>query len=150
MINAQKGAQGTASSVKPVKGIDVVVMDNSGNIVNRTTNDKGEVTFVGLTPGNYSLTIGDPSKQQKGIRGGSLGGDTDVRSYLVKIDGSAGGPIERDWDVKERKFGTMAKGVARTTTAPSYEEKINFAMGGGNPAPVLTVVIRHRSNIKSN
>lgn len=64
---AQKAPEATASSVKPVKGIDVVVMKNPGNSAARTgtTNEKGEVEFVGLEPGNYSLTIVDPSKQQR-------------------------------------------------------------------------------------
>ena len=48
---AQKGPQGTAGT--PVKGIDVIVMKDPGNSAVRTgtTNEKGEVKFVGLEPG---------------------------------------------------------------------------------------------------
>src|SRR6185503_13577377 len=64
---AQKGPQATASSVRPVRGIDVVVMKNPGNSAARTgtTNGEGEVEFVGLEPGSYSLTIVDNSRQER-------------------------------------------------------------------------------------
>ena len=64
---AQKGPQATASSVKPVRGIDVVVMKDPGNSAARTgtTNEKGEVEFVGLEPGSYSLTILTPQNNKR-------------------------------------------------------------------------------------
>src|SRR4026209_1192572 len=66
--DAQKGPQGTTSTVKPVKGIDVIVQKNPGNTAARTgtTNEKGEVEFVWLEPGNYSLAIVDNSRQERG------------------------------------------------------------------------------------
>jgi len=152
--HAQKGPQATASSVKPVKGIDVVVMKDPGNSAARTgtTNEKGEVEFVGLEPGSYSLTIVGPSRQQKVRHGGSTTGDTDVhQNYVVEITGLANGPLSREWNVKESKFVTQANATARAATpAPSYEEKISLEVGSGSPAPVLKFIIKSKSNISSN
>jgi len=148
-VTAQKESQGTASTVKPVRGIDVIVMDNSGNIVNRlSTNDKGEVKFVGLAPGNYSLTIVDPSKQER-YSGGQFG-TSNLCSF--RINGVVGGPIEREWNIKESKFVTLSNATTRAATpAPSYEEKINFEIGTSNPPPVVTMSInKSRSNVKTN
>jgi hypothetical protein len=150
---AQKAPEATASSVKPVRGIDVVVMKDPGNSAARTgtTNEKGEVEFVGLEPGKYSLTIVDPSNKKK-VHGGSQGGDTDVhQNYLVEITGLANGPLKREWNVTESKFAMPWNATARATTAPSYEDKINFEIGGASPIPVLKVSIsKSRSNVKNN
>ena len=147
---AQKGPQATASTVKPVKGIDVVVLKNPGNSAARTgtTNDKGEVEFAGLEPGSYSLTIVDPSKQQP-IKG-SVGGDVLFRSYVVEITGTVGGPIKREWNPSENKFVKPSNATARATPAPSYEEKISLEVGSGSPAPVLKFILKSKSNISSN
>ena len=149
----QKAPQGTTGSVKPVKGIDVIVQKNPGNTAARTgtTNEKGEVEFVGLEPGIYSLTIVDPSNIKK-VHSGSLGGDPSFRqNYLVEIAGAVGGPISREWNVKESKFATLSNATTRAATpAPSYEEKISLEVGSGSPAPVLKFVIRSKSNISSN
>jgi len=150
---AQKGPQSTAGSVTPVKGIDVIVQKNPGNSAARTgtTNEKGEVEFAGLEPGNYSLTIVDPSNIKK-VHSGSLGGDPSFRqNYLVEIAGAVGGPISREWNVKESKFATPSNATARATTAPSYENNVNFEIVGGSPIPVLRVSIsKSRSNVKTN
>jgi hypothetical protein len=149
VTTAQKATQGTTGSVTPVKGIDVIVMDNSGNIVNRlSTNDKGEVKFVGLAPGNYSLTIVDPSKQER-YSGGQFA-TSSVCSF--RMNGVVGGPIEREWNIKESKFVTLSNATTRAATpAPSYEEKINFEIGTSNPPPVVTMSInKSRSNVKGN
>lgn len=157
VINAQKGAQGTASSVKPVRGIDVVVMDNSGNIVNRTTNEKGEATFAELAPGKYSLAIVDPSKQQKvkgsfqetrAVKPGSVTDDL----LFVEIDGAVGGPMTREWSARHGgKFATLSNASAKAMSAPHYEEKINFDVEGGNPVPVVTIKIKEaHSNALNN
>jgi len=153
VTTAQKAPQGTTGSVTPVKGIDVIVQKDPGNTAIRTgtTNEKGEVEFAGLEPGNYSLTIVHPSNQKK-LRGGSQGGDTDVhQNYLVEVTGLANGPLSREWNVKESKFAMPSNATARATTAPSYEDKINFEIVGGSPVPVLRVsMVKSRSNIKSN
>ena len=149
--HAQKATQSTASSVKPVKGIDVVVLKNPGNSAARTgtTNDKGEVEFAGLEPGSYSLTIVDPSKQQP-IKG-SVGGDVLFRSYVVEITGAVGGPIKREWNPSENKFVKPSNATARAATpAPSYEDKIDFEIGTGSPIPVCTFILKSKSNISSN
>ena len=147
---AQKGPQATASSVKPVRGIDVIVKKNPGNSAARTgtTNGEGEVEFVGLEPGNYSLTIVDPSKQKVVKGNASTAGDVLLR---VEITGAVGGPIKREWNPSENKFVKPSNATARAATpAPSYEEKISLEVGSGSPAPVLKFVIRSKSNISSN
>jgi hypothetical protein len=148
---AQKGPQSTAGSVRPVKGIDVIVQKNPGNTAARTgtSNEKGEVEFAGLEPGSYSLAIVDHSKQQK-VKG-SVGGDVLLGNCLVEITGAVGGPISREWNVKESKFVTPLNATARAATpAPSYEEKISLEIGSGSPAPVLKFIIKSKSNISSN
>ncbi len=149
---AQKTPGATASSVKPVRGIDVIVQKNPGNTAARTgtTNEKGEVEFIGLEPGSYSLTIVNPSNKKK-MHGGSPTGDTDVQqNYLVEIVGVVGGPINREWNVKESKFAMPSNATARATTqAPSYEDKIHFEIGG-YPIPVCTFILKSKSNISSN
>ena len=136
----------------PIRGIDVKLGKNpGGNAAARTatTNDKGEVTFTGLAPGNYSLTIVDPSRQQKGIKGGSQGGDTDVhQNYLVEIVGAVGGPITREWNVQEGKFAALSNATAKAMSAPHYEEKISFDIGGGTP--VLRIIVKAHSNAINN
>ena len=151
---AQKDPQGTASSVKPVRGIDVVVMKNPGNSAARTikTNEKGEVEFVGLEPGNYSLAIVDNSRQERGGMNtpAAMASQTGDR-YAVEINGAVGGPVSREWNIKESKFVTPSDATARATTAPRFEDKINFEIVKGSPAPVLRVSIsKQRSNVKTN
>lgn len=152
VITAQKAPQGTASSVKPIKGVDVIVQKNPGNTASRTltTGEDGEVRFVGLAPGNYSLTIVDPSKQQKGIKSGSVGGDTDVhQNYSVTITGAVGGLIQREWNVTEGKFATLSNATAKVQQPPIYSEKISFDIGAGNPTLTMKI-IKPRSNVKGN
>ena len=160
VTSAQKGPQGTASSVRPVRGIDVIVKKDPGNTAARTatTNEKGEVEFVGLEPGNYSLTIADattqrPANAKLGLRIDDLSADREgvaADNYEVAIVGAVGGPIKREWNAKEKKFATPSNATARATTAPRYEDRINFEIGGGDPSPVLTTIIKSRSNVRNN
>jgi carboxypeptidase family protein len=154
VITAQKGPNSTTGA--PIGGVDVKLGRNpGGNAAARmgTTNDKGEVTFVGLEPGNYSLTIVGPAKEQNAANDRAVGvpGASVLSDYVLEITGAVGGPITREWNVKARGFGTLAKGVAKASGAqspPRYEEKISFDIGAGNPT--LTTVVKSRSNTKNN
>jgi hypothetical protein len=149
VITAQKGPNTTTGA--PLKGVDVKLGRNPGGSAaarTGTTDEKGAVKFVGLPPGNYSLTLVGPSNQQKVAIAGAVA----AADYVVEINGAVGGPIKREWNVKEKKFPKLPppNADAKATTAPGYEEKISFDVGGGSPAPVLTVIIRSKSNITNN
>lgn len=67
-------------------------------------------------------------------------------NYEITIVGANGGPITREWNVKEGKFPTLSSATAKAAVPPRYDEGINFDFGSGDP--VLTV--RIRSNVKTN
>jgi SdrD B-like domain len=146
VITAQKGLNTVSGA--PLGGIDIKLGRNpGGNAAARTetTDEKGQLTFVGLTPGNYSVTIVGPSQQQQAANRGAVAAD----NYEVEIVGAVGGTITRDWNVKERKFAT-SNATARATTAPRYEDTINFEIGGGPPTPKCTIIVKSKSNISNN
>ncbi len=96
VITAQKGPNTTTGA--PLKNIEIKLGRNPGGggaARTGTTDENGEVKFVGLEPGNYSLTIVGPSKQQKAANGEAAAAEI----YEVEIIGAVDGPIKRDFNV---------------------------------------------------
>ena len=159
VITAQKAPNSVSGA--PLKGVDIKLGKNpGGNAAARTftTDENGKIVLSGLEPGSYYLIVVGPSKQQQsnvklGLRVDDLAanrGAVAADNYLVEITGLADGPISREWNAKERKFVKPSNATARATTAPSYEDKINFEIGTGSPVPVCTFIIKSKSNISSN
>lgn len=149
----QKGAQGTAGSVKPIKGVDVIVQKNPGNTAVRTatTDGDGKVKFVGLAPGKYSLVLRKGSKTTEAKVGGAAADAADDGDYLLTIEGAVGGPIKSPVS-KGMKFPKLPSQMAKATGAPVYEDKLLFEIGPPTspPTPVSITIIKSKSNITNN
>jgi len=61
------GNMAQASSVRPVRGIDVIVQKNPGGTARRiTTSADGSITVAGLEPGSYTLTFNPCPEKRDG------------------------------------------------------------------------------------
>ena len=152
-IMAQK-APNSVSGV-PLRGIDVKLGKNPGGSAAArtfTTDENGKIVVSDLEPGSYYLIVVGPSKPKTKANQTADGVDAIAAdNYLIEITGLVGGPLTKEWNGKEKKFVTVQpNATARATTvAPSYEEKLNFEIGG-SPTPVLFFISRSKSNISSN
>lgn len=157
VITAQKGSISVSGA--PLKGVDIKLGKNPGGTAAErilTTDSDGKIVVSGLEPGSYYLIVVGPSDQKKmyeWVKGAYDGITAD--KYVVEITGLTGGPLSREWNIKERKFVTLPpKTTERATKVqPRYEEKLNFDIGNegsGSPPRVLTFVVRSKSNISSN
>ena len=151
VITAQKGPNSVSGA--PLKGVDIKLGKNpGGNAAARTltTDSNGKIVLSGLEPGSYYLMVVGPSKPKTDANRTAVVVDAAADNYLVEITGLADGPLSREWNAKEKKFVKPANATARATTAPSYEDKINFEIASGSPVPVLTFIIKSKSNISNN
>ena len=131
----------------PLRGVDVKLGSNpGGNAAARTgkTDKDGKVTFVGLAPGNYSLTV--QQLDSEALRQNHLSA-TD--NYEVEVTGAAlvGGAMNRSWDATKKKAYEPPSATAKTS-ATHYTDSIDFEIKGATSA--LTVIVKSRSNIKTN
>src|SRR5438067_1214739 len=175
VINAQKGPEGTASTVKPVKGIDVVVVDNSGNIVNRTATDSsGHFKFPVLPAGSYSLKLSNKKtdtfgvKDVNGLAAKSTGdGSEGLNTCSITILGAKGGTRTEDWNLETNRIIIKSNSGTASRTTPgkiiikgntsgmrttSDEDRINVVSDGKTPMTgiVQTTVRPGHSNAITN
>jgi hypothetical protein len=152
---AQKAPNSVSGA--PLKGVDVKLGKNPGGSAAArilTTDSNGEIVVSDLEPGSYYLMVLGPSKSKANANQTTEAVDAIATdNYLVQITGLVGGPLTKEWNGKEKKFVTAQPKITTaraTTVGPSYEEKFNFEIGGGSPAPVLKFVVRSKSNISNN
>lgn len=148
VITAQKGTNTVSGA--PLKGVDVKLGKNpGGGAAARTgsTDEKGQVNWGPLEPGNYSLTIVALPKQQNAA-------DAEAYSYLiVEIKGGSvdGGTRRMAFDVKKQKFVSPQNNNATAKSKPPGDkDSIDFKVNSGPPLPCETTIIRSKSNITNN
>lgn len=106
------------SSVKPVKGVDVIVQKNPGGSASRTKTDaEGNATFSKLEPGQYKVRLeckecarsvaGEPSIDLTltGTRGG------DVKRTITKRQLVDGWEVEVSIATTQLRCGVRSRGV---------------------------------------
>ena len=161
---AQKGPQGTASSVKPVKGIDVVVMKNPGNSAAHivTTDSDGTFKFPVLEAGSYSLRLSrsvdvSVNGRRKDIAMNSIRNlkrenspsTEEIKTCVITILGAEGGTRTEGWNLETNRI-IIKDSVSAKSVAPG--EKIDVVSDGKTPltGSVDTFIIKSKSNISSN
>lgn len=142
---AQKGPEATASTVKPVKGIDVVVMKNPGNSAARTvtTDSDGNFKFPVLEAGSYSLRLSrgvsvSVNGRQKDIAMNSIRNlkresrpsTEEIKTCVITIVGAEGGTRTEGWNLETNRI-IIKDSVSAKSVAP--EEKIDVVSDGKTP-----------------
>ena len=168
VITAQKDPQATNKSVKPVKGIDVVVLKDPGNTAVRTvtTDSEGHFTFPVLPAGSYYLKLREWNKASmeqsdistKKAEGGVISPNDpvsqlkseDIKSCSITIIGAKDGKRTVDWNLETNRIIIKSSDNSMRTTPG--QEKIDVVSDGKTPltGSVDTFVIKSKSNISSN
>lgn len=149
LISPSFGGQKGPATVNgaPLKGVDVKLGKNpGGSPAARTTDGYGKVNWGVLEKGSYYLIVVAPSKQKAAGQGpGSE--DFNLETCLVEITGAVGGPIRLAWDFKRNKAFVPPSQQAKSSSPPIYKD-ITFDSDGHSP--LLTTVVRSKSNITNN
>jgi len=158
---AQKQAAVVAGA--PLKGVDVKLgryagAQFGGNIMTRTTNDKGEFDFGILPAGTYQITLSlslDERRRhdtamaaiQNTKRETTVATEPD--NCLLIIKGVQGGNKTVGWSFQTSKaFNPLLPATAKLTLS---EEKIIVTSNGRDPlSGTCTTIIKSKSNISNN
>ena len=121
---------------EPLKGVGVIIQRRPGGSASQklVTNKNGEVTFVGLAPGNYSLTV--QQLDSAALRQNNL---SVTDNYEVEVTGAGlvGGTMKRSWDPTKKEFYEPPSPTAKTS-ATHNTVSIDFEIKGA--ASVVTTI----------
>ena len=140
---AQKTPNSTTGA--PLKGVDVKLGKNpGGSPASRTTDGNGQINWGAQEAGSYFVEMVPPSRP-------NTAGADDAKYYVVEITGAniVGGKKRMAWEIAKQQFVSPIDKTARTA-APVYSLQLQFEVGSGTPAPVLTTIVKSRSNITNN
>lgn len=164
----QKVPESTGDSVKPVKGVDVIVQRVPGNIAVRsvTTDSAGRFTLPVLPIGSYSLKLELPkgrggiavdSNRRSATTHTSMDRDDPLR---LTIEGSVGGPIKAGWslqtnatvDVSPPSTDKAARKLRFHEYTPPGLTTIMVKSDGKTPltGTVEMTIVKSKSNISNN
>ena len=120
---------------EPLKGVGVIIQRRPGGSASqKLTNKDGEVTFVGLAPGNYSLTV--QQLDSEALRQNRLS-PTDKYEVEVTGAGLVGGTMKRSFDPTKKEFYEPPSPTAKTS-ATHNTVSIDFEIKGA--ASVVTTI----------
>lgn len=142
MIAAQKAPASTQGA--PLKGVDVKLgRAPGGQIASRTTASDGKFDFGVLPVGSYYLTFAVDEKAKWDVPE-----NTNLKPFLILIDGAKGGQIRQAWDAKA---GRAFDPFARSASKSEGPEKIAIESDGVHPLTgVCRTVVKSKSNITNN
>ena len=169
-LSPQKVPESTAGSVKPVRGIDVIVQKNPGNTAVRTvtTDSAGHFTLPVLPVGSYALKLDLPQgrggfqvdSNRSGQAGRTHTSYDKTDPLLLTIEGAADGPIKAGWSFETNATVDVTPPATEKTTrklryheyTPTGLTTIIVKSDGKKPLTgmVETVIIKSKSNITNN
>ncbi len=148
-VSVTMGTNSTAFAPgAPLHGCDVKLGKNpgGGGAARMGKTDKnGEVKFLGLGPGSYSLTVQQLDAET--LRQNHLSA---ADNYDVEVSGAGvvGGTMKRSWDPRRNKAYEPPNATAKTSVT-HYTDSIDFEIKG--PAPVVTIkILKSHSNAINN
>jgi hypothetical protein len=160
------------SSVKPVRGIDVIVEKNPGNTAVRTvvTDGEGHFAIPVLPAGLYSLRLSLPKESRTttnstdAARKGDIGmnaisnmkareanpSPAEIQTCSITILGAEGGTKTEDWNLETNRI--ITKGTDNSMRTTPGKTKIDVVSDGKTPltGALFTFIIKSKSNISSN
>jgi hypothetical protein len=123
---------------EPIKGVGVIIQRRPGGsnmkLGKTETDENGKVTFVGLAPGNYSLTV-----QQLNSAALAQNNLSVTDNYEVEVTGAGlvGGTMKRSFDPTKKEFYEPPSPTAKTS-ATHNTVSIDFEIKGA--ASVVTTI----------
>jgi serine-aspartate repeat-containing protein C/D/E len=122
---------GNEGDEKPIAGVTIQLLDQSGNVVRTTTTDEnGEYEFTNLTPGIYAVHEIQPAGYLQGDQHvGSGGGDASVTDLLKNIPIQSGDDLV-DYDFCEMLPASIAGVVWVDTTQNCELDEGEVRLGG--------------------